>query len=315
MLIRLFRSLLPALTIAILALPILSNHHGKHFFLLELFSHFAVQYVVIAGLLAAFWLGQKRWLLVLVALLAIFYNGISCWSLLTVTPPPPTNRLPDLRVLHANVLYTRDDYRPLIDSILHLRPDFFVLQEMTPAGVQAVASLRREYPYQDSVWAKGPCFILVGSRTPFTVDSAARQLYRVIQLTSRVREKQVSLITVHPRTPILPSWFQQRNDQLDFVAGQLASATTPTVLIGDFNISPFSPVYQQTFGFGSARNSSFQACRDRFGWTPTWPRFLPLLFIPIDHAFVNHTFQTVGFRTLSTPGSDHRGLLVDLNYR
>ncbi|WP_019987076.1 endonuclease/exonuclease/phosphatase family protein [Rudanella lutea] len=309
---RLLRTrFLPLFTVFLLVAPVVGRVFGPSFFLFELFSHFSVQYTGLAGLLLAFWIGRGRPFMAFLAGAALLLNAYWCAPLFRYDPPRTGQT--DLRVFHANVLYTRDDYQPIIDTIRRLQPDFFVLHEMTPTGVRAVAELQRDYPYQDSVWAKGPCYILVGSRTPFRTDSLARQQHRVIALTSTVRGRAVSLSTVHPRTPLLPGWFAHRNEQLQFVADQLANATNPAVLIGDFNISPLSPIYTHSFTNRSGVLGPLNACRDGFGWTPTWPRYLPFMFIPIDHAFVNGGFVTKRFRTLTIPGSDHRAICIDLS--
>jgi len=302
----------PVATVGVLVAPLLGRWFGESFFLCELLSHFPVQYAGLSGLLTAFWLGKSRWRMAFLSLLALILNGSLCISPFLATPPPPMTRQPDLRVFQANVLYTRTDYQPIIDTIRRLKPDFFVLQEMTPDGYRAVSALKNEYPYQDSIWAKGPCYIMVGSRTPFTTDSTAEQSHEVMFLTSTVRGKAMSLLSVHTRTPLLPSWFEQRNRQLRFVADKLAHVKHPAVLIGDFNTSIFSPVYQHEFIDRRTSPLPITACRTNFGWTPTWPSFLPLLYIPIDHAFVNTGYKTANFRTLLTPGSDHRGICVDL---
>ncbi len=305
----------PVATVGVVAAPLLGRWFGESFFLCELLSHFPVQYAGLSGLLMAFWLGKSRWGMAFIAFIGLILNVLLGIGPCLATPPPPLTRQPDLRVFQANVLYTRTDYRPLIDTIRRLKPDFFVLQEMTPNGYQAMSALKNEYPYQDSIWAKGPCFIVVGSRTPFTTDSAAEASHEVMFLTSTVRGQPMSLLSVHTRTPLLPSWFAQRNRQLAFVAKTLSRIERPAVLIGDFNTSIYSPIYKREFLDRLHADLPIEACRTNFGWKPTWPTFLPLLYIPIDHAFVNTGYKTANFRTMRTPGSDHRAICVDLLYR
>lgn len=284
----------------------LAGRMGSSFFLFELCSHFAVQYALVAGLLMVFWLYKGPHLLGLMAALTLLVNGLLVMPWLS-TPKPPSNTAYDLRVLHANVLFSSDDYAHITHLVLSQSPDFFILQEMTPESIRGVASLTKTYPYQYNLLAKGPCYILVGSRTPFSVDTAAARALRVVSLQTTVRGHHMALLTVHPQTPLLPGWLAGRNEQLEFVAEKARRQELPTVVAGDFNISVFSPTYQAIF-----EQPRLTACRRGFGLQPTWPRFFPPMFIPIDHAFVNPGFRTVRFQTLDQGYSDHKAVVVDL---
>ena len=198
-------------TVGVLVAPVLGRWLGTSFFLCELLSHFPVQYAGLSGLLLAFWLIKSRPKMAFLAFLALLLNGFLCIGSFLATSPPPRSRPADLRVFHANVLHTRTEYQPLIDTIGRLKPDFFVLQEMTTNGILALAPLRREYPHQAQVLSKDYFWILVGSRTAFTTDSLAKAAHKVLFLTSVVRGQPMSLLTVHTRTPLLPGWFNERN--------------------------------------------------------------------------------------------------------
>ena len=242
------------------------------------------------------------------ATLTLLVNGLLVIPWITGFKSTP-GQSRDLRVLHANVLYASQQYADIVKLVTAQSPDIFILQEMTPESIRGVSVLKRSFPYQYSIWAKGPCYILVGSRTPIRVDSAAAQAERVVSLRTCVGGHDMVLMTVHPKTPTLPSWFADRNQQLAFVAEKARQQRLPTIIAGDFNISIFSPVYQSTF-----EQPRLTACRRGFGLQPTWPRFLPPMYIPIDHAFVNPGFRTVNFQALAQAGSDHKAIVVDLAF-
>ncbi len=284
---------------------------GSFFFLFELCSHFAVQYAVIAALLLIGWLYSRSWLLAVISALSLLINGLPIRPWLAHDEHPFTNQY-DARVLHANVLFTGTDYARIVQLVRAHKPDLFVLQEMTPESIRGVAALRQTFPYQYHIWSKGPCFILVGSRNPIQVDMGLDSTLHVISLKTTVRGREMALLTVHPQIPLLPSWFTKRNKQLAFVAKQARRERLPTVLIGDFNISVFSPVYNTIFY--APFEAHLTACRRGFGLQPTWPRYLPPMFIPIDHAFVNSGFRPVNFQTFDQPGSDHKAVVVDLAF-
>lgn len=298
------------LATGLLALATIVGRLGRFFFLFELCSHFSVQYAAIAALLTLFWLYRRHWLLTGVAALCLCWHSYQVLPWLMATPPAAGTKA-DVRILHANVLYTREEMQTTIDMIRREKPDLFVLQEMTPESVEQVTkALANTYPYTDTLMAKDPCFLLVASRTSFLVDQQARRNKLVLHMMTNVRGHDLSFMTVHTRTPILPSWFAERNDQLAFVSGRIQEVPQPAVLMGDFNISIFSPVYAQYF----EDKPDIKACRKGFGLQQTWPRFLPPMMIPIDQAFVNSGFRTVNFRTLPQPGSDHKAVVVDLAF-
>ena len=290
----------------------ISKSTGQFFYLLELCSHFAVQLFVLAFFLVGYWLINRKWILALTACSTLFWYGLHIYPWLFAAKPASAALKPDMRVLHANVLYTREEMESTIQMIREHKPDIFVLQEMTPESIEKVSTvLQNDYPYRDTVLAKDPCFLMVASRTPILVDQQAKRDYMVIHLMTTINDHDVSFITVHPRTPIWPDWFAERNKQLAFVAEKARQVPHSAVVIGDFNVSVFSPVYANVF----EKDAKLTACRKGFGLQATWPRFFPPAMLPIDHAFVNTGFQTVNFQTLSQSGSDHKALVVDLAFR
>lgn len=284
---------------------------GAHFFFFELLSHFSLQYAVVGAVLAGWLAWRKQWAWAGLGLACVGWHMalILPW-LLSEKPTQPVQKA-DLRVLHANVLFTRTDMSKTIRFVQQQQADIVVLQEITVGHIPQVwAALRSEFQYRDTIWSKGFCHIMVLSRTPIQIDTAARAM-KVIHLTTAVRGHSFDLFTVHPRTPIWYPWFQSRNAQLTYVAERLARTKGPAILIGDFNISVFSPIYRSLF----SEKKAITACRSGFGLQPTWPRFLPPAYIPIDHAFVNSGFVTTQFAALDQPESDHKAVRVELKFQ
>jgi endonuclease/exonuclease/phosphatase (EEP) superfamily protein YafD len=318
------------LSIAVIATWLLGWLLGRFYFF-ELFTHFQLQYyalsilLVVAGLASRLLLGkQGRATLTVVPVLVFGLTAIfSDTSWLPGEDPAAESTLTrDVRVLQANVLYSRSDYAPTFNLIRSQRPDLYVLQEMTPASIRLVTSqLSHEFPYWFACWSKGPCWVLVGSRTPIMVNKPLAETKRIIALTTQVRGRAMGLVTVHPRTPVLPSWFRERNDQLTYAAEKTRTQPLPTVLLGDFNISIFSPVYKVIFRSAppvagatpTVRQAPLRPARQSLT-QPTWPRFIPPMMIPIDHIFTNQGFRPFHFRTLDHPGSDHRAIVADLSF-
>lgn len=304
----------------------LIGHVLGSFYFFELFSHFSIQYLWLSYILLGLWLlfGFAYWKAIpkflpslsVLLLVSTAYLNTTPWVAGDFPEDLPILR-GDLRVLHANVLYSRNEYATTVAMLHRYQSDLYVLQEMTPQTIRLVTSqVRGDFPYWFACRSKQQVWTLVGSRTPFRVDQKLARNQHIISLTTTVHGRPVSFVTVHPHTPIIPAWFRERNKQLTEAARITRQNKRPTVLIGDFNISPFSPVYQTIFQPSAATGKSGILTAARQTKTqPTWPRFLPFMMIPIDHAFVNSGFKPLSFRTLTQPGSDHRALVVDLLFQ
>jgi endonuclease/exonuclease/phosphatase family metal-dependent hydrolase len=79
------------------------------------------------------------------------------------------------------------------------------------------------------------------------------------------------------------------------------------VVIGDLNITPFSPHFQQLLVDGKLRSAA-----EGFGWQASWPSFFRPAGIQIDHALVNSLVSIEHFNRGAATGSDHLPIVADL---
>ena len=89
--------------------------------------------------------------------------------------------------------------------------------------------------------------------------------------------------------------------QRDLVAQQLAAATGPTILSGDFNVSKHELLMAQ---FGECGFQTVQSTE------VTWRRRPYVL----DHIFHNPQLRCVGHRVVATPASDHHAVVADFEF-
>lgn len=288
----------------------LAGRLGAYFFLFELFSHFAVQ-AVAAGVGLLYFVRKDR--------AALGAAGVSLliqgWQVVPWLTGNPAVASPvkgeGIRVLHANVLYANTAYPEILKSLEEEKADVLFVAEVTPAFFHAFhARFRATYPFQYMVYAKSRFHVLVGSRTPLKINHKSVTENRMLEATTVVRGREIALVSVHPKTPIEPSWFASRNRRLSGAFEAAAACKQPAVLAGDFNVSVFSPVYQALVG-----QSGLLACRKGFGLLPTYRNGYGPLMIPIDHVLTNDGFRTTSFRTKDIPGSDHKAVIADLQFR
>jgi len=122
-----------------------------------------------------------------------------------------------------------------------------------------------------------------------------------------INEKSFRLMGIHLSTPLTAQAAAARDAQLGELAARIRSVEEPLVVVGDFNISPFSPHF--------ARFVEQTELTDAFagrGPEITWPTFLPIMGIPIDHALVSRDWRIVDYRRLPAFGSDHYPMVIEI---
>jgi endonuclease/exonuclease/phosphatase family metal-dependent hydrolase len=103
---------------------------------------------------------------------------------------------------------------------------------------------------------------------------------------------------------------------LDYYARLAAGTETPLLILGDFNITPYSPRFRAMLEAGGLRYV-------HLGWS--WPRSWPsphygriqkyVRGFPIDHILTSRHFSVAHARALESVGSDHYPVTAELLLR
>lgn len=276
----------------------------------DLLTHFRLQFVVAA--LVGLALSKRHWRRA-VFWLAALVVGLNAWPLLPYVPAVPTFRQPEsgssLDVLNVN-LYWRNRNTGDIVSLLSTSdpPDFVSIIELTPRVDAATQALESDYPYRFAVPARGAFGIGILSRYPL-VDPKVLPLLGRPAIDSRVALPFGTLrfIAVHLNPPLDGEAAARRNRQLDALASLVAEIDEPLLVCGDFNLSPYSPFFTRFIDQSSLRDT-----RLRRGFDYSWPSFMPLAGIPIDHCLVRGPIRAESVERLERTGSDHYPVRVNL---
>lgn len=292
------------LTMAFSLLTLLpSDYHA-----LQLFTHFRLQYFVVAALLVvAFVLLRDRRYAVLLFSTA-FINGAHVLPWYFDEPYSTGGR--ELKLLQANVLLSNTDYAGLFTLLDAEEPDVVVLQEVSPAWAEELRRLDGLYPHRIVEERDGSFGIALLSKWPLAAVAvvASEPLgFPTIVATLDVSGRRLQLVGTHPMIPLGSRNYAARNTQLATIGDLLRRSSGPRVLVGDLNTSQWGLHYRKLEARTGMRN-----VRRGFGVVPTWPTFLPFAMIPIDHVLVSGEVGVVDVRTGPRIGSDHLPLIVTL---
>ncbi len=232
-----------------------------------------------------------------------------------ITSPDPAA----LRLMAFNVLTRNPSKAEVMDYIGSEQADILALIETDERWLSALRERLPDYtivaaaPQDDNF---GMLLAIRGTREGLEVD-ASRVIYDLaeserslpaIEARLRVDGRPLDLLQVHTTPPGGAYYSQLRDRQLAGAADWAAGRSARHIVLGDLNITPFSPQFDTLLRdrglLDSTRGHGFQA---------TWP--MPgsaLMGIPIDHVLHGPGIRVLDRRIGPILGSDHRPVVVDL---
>lgn len=277
---------------------------------LELLTHFRFQYAAAQlALLAALGLARRpRWSAAL--LVGALVNGASLGPYLPrlggagAAAPAGTA----VTIVTVNVAFDNREAARLIDIIETESPDVVLVVEFTPDWQARLAPLEKHYPHRHLAPRADAFGLALFSRLPLTASrEIALESTPAIDAEILTPAGPLRLLGVHLKPPMRPSWLAERNRQLAALAALSATTPGPLIVAGDFNVTPYSPYFSDWLATTGLRTTTTGR-----GPSFSWPAFLPVLGIPIDHCVVSEQITVIEHRRLSSFGSDHYPILARL---
>ena len=301
---------------------------GHFHWLLDVLSHFHLQYAALLGLcLAASLLLRARILalcllpalLVNLFLLAPFFvprsdaTAVVASSQSTRQSTSQSTTPYTLSVMTLNVYMDNRDYSAISDYLREEAADVVMLSENKPALMRVLKeTLSDLYPHIYDESTRGTYGLALLSRYPFEAARSVplgRRGRRLIEVTLR-GQTPVTLFGAHPLPPLGSRWAERRNDELIAVERLIQQSAKPVVLLGDFNASPWSYPLKQLVETTGLRFANLG-----LGIRPTWSYQSVLLSAPIDHILVSPEWQVRAYEVGREVGSDHLPVMAELVLR
>ena len=289
---------------------------------LELFSHFRVQFAALAliALLTALALRHRALILVNVVLLAVNLLAIFPHLMSYVRTPTTveaTGRT--IRLLSLNMYGLATNNAKFQALLAAEQPDIILLTEI-PSDIELrMGPLQAAYPHRLLTGRASFHEIGLYSRWPIAALETSRSAgvgFPVVSadLCPPASERGACLRVagLHATSPI-GAEAALRDRQLDIAARQSASHFDPSVIIGDLNVTPWSPTFTDLLRRAKLTDTSLLR-----GLQPSWRSkslvrgLAGFLSLPIDHALVSADVAPRANRLGPDIGSDHRPLIVDL---
>ena len=278
---------------------------GSLHWLLDLFSHFRLQYIVLCLLVLVFAISKRKKLLCLLAVASLLWNA---WPVFEAhrTGEPGEGKL---TLMTFNVLYNHPQPERVIEHVLKADADIVCLLETNSNWAKHLQPLRDKYPHHAEELEYGAFGFACFTRLP--TKSLATRFFGHGLFPSLVMElehdgKPLTVIATHPPPPMSSHTAAIWQKQFIEIANFAATIPHDLIVAGDLNATPWCHGMRllQT-GSGLQFRSADPV------WPPTWGLNLPMM-IPIDHVLVKGELSIMQ-RTIGPDlGSDHRPVLVRL---
>jgi len=213
-------------------------------------------------------------------------------------------------VYSANIHKNNMDLSTLRKEIQRISPDIVLLLEVTPKQKDQLLPIMVAYEHHIENIVDDRLGFVFLSRFPmygYHVTKLSKYGNSLLEVRLSYRQKPVIFYGMHAQRPDRAD-FTERKMQFFGPARQIKGQSLPAIVAGDFNATPYSPVFREFVQIAGLKDS-----REGFGWQPSWPTFFPPLWIPIDHILVTPDFQVVKRTTGSYIGSDHYPVIAELS--
>lgn len=306
------KSILSSTGAWLLCIATILGFAGQFHWSLDLFSHFRVQYLF--GLLIyAVWFKfsrSNRNLLICLVFLLLNFLAILPLYLPEHTADEPN---PKIRLLHFNIHTRNRQFKKTLDLISETRPDVVVIEEVNALWLENLMPLVKTHPWWIAHPREDNFGISLFSRLPLKnqkISDFSGIGLPTILASIKTQQADLLLAATHPLPPVGPAYADVRDRQLAGLAEFATMASSPFVIAGDLNATPWSHTFKSMLAAGRLHDSS-----RGFGFQPSWPTHNPLLLIPIDH-FIHNDHIRVTNRFIGPDcGSDHLPLIVDFSIR
>lgn len=275
--------------------------------LVDITSHFKVQYFLFSLLFFVIFICLKSWKMSALAIIICLINFYEVNDYLFGKESVSTIKDKSTKIMSVNVWSDNNHYSKLINMVERENPDILVLIEINSKWDNNLKELYAKYSHIHSV-NRNDNFGIVFLTNYKTIKSETKYYgnnLRTPSIKSKVviNDKKYNIISTHPVPPMSAEYYQSRNDTLLDIAKKEGD-NEKTIIIGDLNNTMWSKNYKDF-----VKISDFKNTRQKVDYS--WPT-IPYLFIfgiPIDHILVPQNTYIVDFKTLDDIGSDHYPIL------
>lgn len=302
-----------ALVVASVLIAFVLGLFGRHFWMLDLFAHFRVQYMAV---LAACGLGLFMLRRLRSAVCVLAAAGAMALNIFGYTGWPSQEAQAatgGFRFVTFNRYFNNADFAKAGEWLQETRADVIAFQEVdSPQALQQLAAVLPQYPhaYAD---LNAESDVAIFSRWPIRSRERIELVPQGAQVAKTVIDwngQPITLIGAHLHWPMGARNTRLRNAELRELVTLARTIQGPLLIGGDFNITPWSPVFRDAL-----IGSGLADCARGHGFVTSWPSWFAPVGIRIDHCLASDHWRVLDLSAGPSLGSDHLAMINDLELK
>ena len=270
---------------------------------------FRLQYAVLSFILAlaSFYFGQYETAVVAIGLVVLNLFNIRHYLFKTRKAFDADGA----KILSVNAF--RDNFEPdnLEKYLFEEKPDLLLIMEMTDKLNDHLTEALKDYEFRLETPVRDGFRIALLSKSEMKNAQITHHgpndtplLYAQINL----KGKEYDVYSAHPKPALNQEYAKEREIYFQDIEEIFKENKHPCLLLGDFNSVPWERHFVKFL-----RKTKLQSTLYRNGYTLTWPVFMPLMGIPMDHIIVCDQVKFSKFHRGPFVGSDHFPLVLTLS--
>lgn len=285
---------------------------SPNIWLIDLMSHFRVQYLAVLVLILIFviLLGFKKNIIHIVILSFLFiWNATYIVPLYFPDEIQNNNTGQELKILSINLLSSNTNSTEVLKLIEEKNPDIIVLMEVTPIWAKQLDKVAGAYQFREIESRNDNFGIALFSKIKMrsSIQYFENSLKPSIKANLIFGDAPLSILATHPVPPIGSEMFNSRNSQLLDIARKRDNYSKNFILIGDLNTSSFSSHFKDLL-----INANLVDSRNGFGISTTWPADFYPLRTTLDHCLISGELKIIERETGINIGSDHLPIYIKI---
>jgi endonuclease/exonuclease/phosphatase (EEP) superfamily protein YafD len=291
-------------------LATLLAYGGRWSWACELLVNFRTHFALLLSLALVTAIAIRRWPIAGVAAIGIALNVWPMYGTFFGSGAPAASNALAVRVAEFNVNIANDNLPGIAAYVDSLAADVAVFEELSPANAEQLAALLPRLPHHYLAEPEGVWGVVILSRWPLIAPQPATRdgLRFAARADVDLGDRKFRLYGAHLNWPVIPETAAVRNAQLHALGRELSECSHACVVVGDFNVTPWSSHFRDVLKTPGVRD-----CAAGRGLLTTWPSDLPaVLRIRIDQCLVAGAVSVADVRVGESVGSDHFATVNDL---